>query len=79
MPTRWRILAVLFLARTTMAIQFESVAALAPVVMRDFDAGLSDMGLLIGLYLAPASSSPIRAVPSAPASATGTSSPPAWS
>jgi MFS family permease len=53
MPTRWRILAVLFLARLTMAIQFQAVAALSPVVMRAFDAGLSDIGLPLGLYLAP--------------------------
>ena len=53
MARRWRMLAVLFLARITMAFQFQAVAALSPVVMREFDAGLSDVGLLIGLYLAP--------------------------
>ncbi len=53
MHYRWVILAVLFLARTTMAFQFQSVAALAPLVAADHGAGLADIGLLIGLYFAP--------------------------
>jgi MFS family permease len=36
-----------------MAFQFESVAAIGPVLQRDFDVGLPDIGLLIGLYLLP--------------------------
>ncbi|MGX7873873.1 MFS transporter [Mesorhizobium sp. ORM6] len=36
-----------------MAFQFESVAALAPMLRHDFGFGLSEIGLLIGLYLAP--------------------------
>jgi hypothetical protein len=32
MSTRWRILAVLFFARISMAIQFQAVAALSPVI-----------------------------------------------
>ena len=50
---RWLILAVLFLARTAMAFQFQSVAAISPVVMNQFGVGLTDIGLLISLYLAP--------------------------
>ena len=50
---RWLILAVLFLARTAMAFQFQSVAAISPVVMNQFGVGLADIGLLISLYLAP--------------------------
>ncbi len=53
MHYRWVILAVLFLARTTMAFQFQSVAALAPLVAGDHGAGLADIGLLFGLYFAP--------------------------
>jgi MFS family permease len=53
MRTRWRILALLFAVRTTMAYQFQAVAPLAPLIQRDFGVGLADVGLLIGLYLAP--------------------------
>jgi MFS family permease len=50
---RWGILAVLFLVRGTMAFQFQSVAAVAPLLGRDFGVGLADIGILIGLYFAP--------------------------
>ena len=50
---RWSILAVLFLVRLTMAFQFQSVAAVAPLLGRDFGVGLADIGILIGLYFAP--------------------------
>lgn len=36
-----------------MAFQFQAVAALSPVYMARFDVALADIGLLIGLYLAP--------------------------
>ncbi len=47
------ILAVLFLARLMMAFQFQTIAALSPLIMQDYGLGLADIGLLIGLYLAP--------------------------
>jgi MFS family permease len=50
---RWNILAVLFVVRLTMAFQFQSVAAVAPLLGREFGAGLADIGILIGLYFAP--------------------------
>lgn len=53
MAIRWRMLFVLFLARTAMAFQFQSVGALSPVLRAEFDVGLADIGLLIGLYFAP--------------------------
>lgn len=53
MRSRWTILAVLFVARTTMAFQFQSVAAVAPLVGDSLGASLADIGILIGLYLAP--------------------------
>lgn len=53
MPNRWSILAVLFLARMTMSFQFQAVAALSPLLERDFGVTIADVGLLIGLYLAP--------------------------
>ena len=51
MAERWRALAVLFAVRVTMALQFQSVAALSPFMMTDYGVGLADVGLLIGLYL----------------------------
>lgn len=53
MTGRWSILAVLFAVRATMGFQYQSVAAIAPIVARDFGVGLADIGVLIGLYLAP--------------------------
>ena len=53
MSNRWGILAVLFIVRLTMAFQFQSVAAVAPLVGAKFDASLADIGLLIGLYFTP--------------------------
>jgi MFS family permease len=50
---RWWILAVLFTARLSMAFQFQAVAALTPLVRAEYGVGLADVGLLIGLYLAP--------------------------
>lgn len=50
---RWTILVVLFLARTAMAFQFQAVAALSPVFADAYSIGLAEIGLLIGLYLAP--------------------------
>jgi MFS family permease len=51
--SRWVILAVLFAVRLTMGFQFQSVAAVAPLLGRDFDVGLADIGILIGLYFTP--------------------------
>ncbi|MBJ6372723.1 CynX/NimT family MFS transporter [Sedimentitalea arenosa] len=50
---RWIILCVLFFARTVMAIQFQSVAALSPFIMDSLAITLTEIGLLIGLYLGP--------------------------
>jgi MFS family permease len=50
---RWFILAVLFTVRLTMAFQFQSIAAVAPLLGRDFGVGLADIGILIGLYFTP--------------------------
>jgi MFS family permease len=53
MATRWGVLGLLFLVRTAMAFQFESVAAIGPILERDFNVGLPAIGTLIGLYLLP--------------------------
>ena len=36
-----------------MAFQFQTVAALSPLIMSHFKVGIADIGLLIGLYLSP--------------------------
>jgi MFS family permease len=43
--SRWSILALLFAVRFTMAFQFESVAAVAPLLGAKFDASLADTSL----------------------------------
>ena len=53
MAMRWRILALLFAVRTTMAFQFQAPAALGPLLRTEYGVGLGDLGLLIGLYLSP--------------------------
>jgi MFS family permease len=53
LPNRWLILFVLFFARTTMAFQYQSVAALSPLIIDTYAVTLADIGLLIGLYLGP--------------------------
>ena len=53
MPMRWIILLVLFFARTVMAFQFQSIAALSPFIMDSLAITLADIGLLIGLYSGP--------------------------
>jgi predicted MFS family arabinose efflux permease len=53
MRSRWAVLAVLFIARATIAFQFQSVASVAPQLSQSLGASLADIGLLIGLYFAP--------------------------
>jgi hypothetical protein len=53
MSGRWNILALLFAVRTAMAFQFQSTAAMAPMLRQEFGVGPAEIGLLIGLYLAP--------------------------
>jgi MFS family permease len=50
---RWGILAVLFTVRGTIAFQFQSIAAIAPLLTSQLGASLADVGVLIGLYFAP--------------------------
>ncbi|GAC1334659.1 MAG: MFS transporter [Bradyrhizobium sp.] len=46
-------LLLLFIVRLSMAFQFQSVASISPTLMNEYGVGLSDIGLLISLYLAP--------------------------
>jgi MFS family permease len=53
MHTRWKVLALLFGVRLSMAFQFQSAASLSPAIMKEYGVGIGDIGLLISLYLAP--------------------------
>ena len=53
MRSRWSVLALLFFIRWTMAVQFQSVAAVAPLFNADFGVSLADIGILVGLYSLP--------------------------
>ena len=50
---RWTILAVLFLARTAMAVQFQSVGSLGPILTQELAIDYAAVGTLIGLYMLP--------------------------
>jgi MFS family permease len=53
MRNRWGVLVLLFFVRGTMAVQFQSVAAIAPLLGADFGVSLADIGILVGLYSVP--------------------------
>lgn len=50
---RWSILAVLFVVRAAMGIQFQTVPALVPLFERDLGLAIADIGILIGLFHTP--------------------------
>ena len=50
---RWFILAVLFLARTSMGFQFQSVASVSPFLIDELAIDYTMLGTLIGLYNLP--------------------------
>jgi len=50
---RWGILAILFIVRLAMPLQFQSVGAVAPLLGANYGMSLADIGLLIGLYFTP--------------------------
>ena len=52
-PVRWRMLFVLFLARTAMAYQFQTVASDGPFLIEALGIGYAELGTLIGLYMLP--------------------------
>jgi MFS family permease len=53
LQNRWGILAILFLVRLAMPLQFQSVGAVAPLLGSKFGMSLADIGLLIGFYFTP--------------------------
>lgn len=50
---RWIILVALTLARIAMAVQFQSIAALAPRITAETGLGFAAIGTLMGIYLLP--------------------------
>lgn len=53
METRWIILLVLFVVRTVMGFQFQSVASISPFYMADLGIDYTRLGFLIGLFHLP--------------------------
>jgi predicted MFS family arabinose efflux permease len=53
MPTRWLMLLVLFLARTAMAYQFQTVGSCGPFLVDALGIDYAVLGTLIGLYMLP--------------------------
>ena len=52
-PERWLMLAVLFMARTAMACQFQSVGSVGPFLIESLRVDYTMLGTLIGLYMLP--------------------------
>jgi len=50
---RWLVLIVLFVARSSMGYQFQSIASMAPWIDSEFHIGYAVIGSLIGLYTIP--------------------------
>jgi predicted MFS family arabinose efflux permease len=50
---RWLVLAVVFVARTSMGFQFQSVASLSPFILNELDIAFATLGTLIGLFMLP--------------------------
>src|SRR6266496_6452020 len=50
---RWFALGLILLARISIALQFQSIAPVAPLLIADLALSYAELGLLIGLYLLP--------------------------
>jgi predicted MFS family arabinose efflux permease len=50
---RWSVLAALVIARTAIAFQFQSVAAVSPFLMSDLGLDYGKLGLMVGIYMLP--------------------------
>lgn len=50
---RWLILFVLFLARTAMGFQFQSIASVSPLLIKDLSIDLAMFGALVGSWMLP--------------------------
>lgn len=50
---RWFILALLFVARGVIAVHFQSIAALGPVLVRDLAMDYAELGTIVGIFMLP--------------------------
>src|SRR5450755_307420 len=50
MNRRWLILGMLFVARTAMGFQYQTIGSVAPSLIGDLRIGFTQVGTLIGLY-----------------------------
>ncbi len=53
LTNRWAVLALLFFARTSMAMQFQSIPPIIPFLIEDLGINFTQVGLLIGLFFTP--------------------------
>lgn len=53
MPDRWLALALIFVTRVSMSVQFQSIASVGPLVVDDLHLSYAQLGTLVGLYLFP--------------------------
>jgi MFS family permease len=53
MANRWIVLALVFLTRTSMGFQFQSVASVAPLMIAELGLSYAQLGTLLGLYMLP--------------------------
>ena len=55
LTNRWAVLALLFLARFVMAMQFQSISPIAPFLIEEWTISYAQLGLLIGVFMLPGS------------------------
>ncbi|HTO09923.1 MAG TPA: MFS transporter [Candidatus Binatia bacterium] len=53
MANRWVALALVFVTRSTMGVQFQALASVAPLLMSDLGLSYAQVGWLIGIYMLP--------------------------
>ena len=53
MPERWRMLAVMFVARCALGFQFQAAASTGPTLIAELGISFAELGLLIGMHTAP--------------------------
>ena len=53
LANRWTVLGMLFLVRTSMGFQFQSIASVSPFLIEDMAIGFTEIGTLIGLFMLP--------------------------
>src|SRR5438105_3332414 len=53
MDSRWLALALIFVTRTSMGVQFQSIASVGPLIVTDLGLSYAQVGTLLGLYLLP--------------------------